>query len=52
MDWPEAVEAGLARVVDTNAEKILYELRKRLSKGVSMEANAHMVMEKLMRKWL
>lgn len=36
-DRPEAVQAGLAKVVGTDAERILYEIRKQASKGVSIK---------------
>ena len=36
-DRPEAVDAGLAKVVGTDAERILYEVREHVSKGISMK---------------
>jgi len=37
-DRPEAVEAGLAKLVGTNTERVLYEVRKQVSKGMSMKS--------------
>jgi len=34
---PEAVEAGLTKLVGTDAERILCEVRKQASKGISMK---------------
>jgi len=35
-DRPEAVEAGLAKLVGTDAERVLSEIRKQISKGIWM----------------
>lgn len=37
-DRPEAVDAGLAKIVGTDAEMILYEVRKRVSNGILVKS--------------
>jgi UDP-N-acetylglucosamine 2-epimerase (non-hydrolysing) len=36
-DRPEAVEAGMAKVIGTNAERILHEIREQVHKGISVK---------------